>query len=88
VQAEALCAWARLHRLECGGSDRYRRALAGQWRFILDNMVDARHGGWFERTSRRGFRRRPLAKAHPWKACYHTTRALLEAARALREYPF
>ncbi|MFW6059584.1 MAG: AGE family epimerase/isomerase [Phycisphaeraceae bacterium] len=84
VQAEMLQALARMHALHGQADDRYRAALALQWQFVRDCIVDHRHGGWHETVDERGRLRSGQRKAHAWKAAYHETRALLNASRWLR----
>ena len=84
VQAEALNALARLHLIHARETDRYFHALHDVWRFAHRNQLDHRHHGWIERVSRNGRRSLAQMKAHAWKACYHETRALLDARDDLR----
>jgi mannobiose 2-epimerase len=65
-------------------TDRYHRAFLKQWDFIRTHMLDPRFGGWFPETERDGSLRGDGSKASPWKANYHTSRALMNVARMIR----
>ena len=78
AQAEALLGFAALWRST--GDERYARAAAEEWAFIRDHQIDRVHGGWYEEVGRP-----EMPKGHGWKAAYHDGRALLFAARILRQ---
>jgi mannobiose 2-epimerase len=83
TQAEGLNALALMHVKFGADTPRYREALLKQWSFITNHQIDATFGGWFNETTREG---KPLgdgAKVTPWKANYHTSRALMNVARLL-----
>jgi len=83
TQAEGLNALALLDRRFGRETDRYARALAAQWAFIERAMLDPEFGGWFAEAEPDGGRKGDGAKASPWKADYHTSRALMNVARLL-----
>ncbi|MBT8405089.1 MAG: AGE family epimerase/isomerase, partial [Gemmatimonadetes bacterium] len=80
VQAEALTCAARLSARSAGPPE-WAPPPQRIWRFIRDRVLDPVHGGWREYLSRQGKPVHPMDKAHPWKACYHELRALLEAEK-------
>ncbi|HWE39397.1 MAG TPA: AGE family epimerase/isomerase [Isosphaeraceae bacterium] len=84
TQAEGLNALLLMHTLYGETTDRYWAAFLKQWDFIARHQLDPDHGGWFGDVTREG---KPLgdgAKATPWKANYHTSRALMNVATMLR----
>jgi mannobiose 2-epimerase len=85
TQAEGLNALLILHRKFGDETDRYRKAFLKQWAFIERHMLDSEHGGWFGEVTRDGRLIGDGAKATPWKANYHTSRALMNVARMLGE---
>ncbi len=64
-------------------TDRYRTAFRKQWNFIEKHLLDPVHGGWFAETTRDGQLIGDGAKANPWKANYHTSRAMMNVATLL-----
>jgi len=46
-------------------------------------MIDPAHGGWFPETERDGTPRGDGVKANPWKANYHTSRAMMNVVNLL-----
>jgi len=85
TQAEGLNALLVLHKKYRGETDRYGRAFLKQWDFIERHMIDPEHGGWFMETTREGKLIGDGAKATPWKAAYHTSRALMNVAALIGE---
>jgi mannobiose 2-epimerase len=83
TQAEGLNALAMLDRKYGRETDRYSQALAAQWKFIERGLIDPEFGGWYAEAERDGRRRGDGAKASPWKADYHTSRARMNVARLL-----
>lgn len=75
----ALLLFARLYPAE----PVYKEAFIKQWAYIKDNLIDREHGGWYWS----GLDKQPEAKtrnkAHPWKSCYHTGRALMNVLEML-----
>ena len=71
---------------EFGDADgRYAAALEQTWRFIVDHQIDAKNGGWFLGTAADGrVGPRGSDKSTNWKSSYHTARAMINAADALR----
>ena len=82
TEAEGLNALMVMHKKYGKETDRYLRAFRKQWDFIRSHMLDPKHGGWFAETERDG---QPAsataAKANPWMANYHTSRAMMNVAR-------
>jgi mannobiose 2-epimerase len=64
-------------------TDRYRTAFHKQWDFIDKHLLDPEHGGWYSETTREGKLIGDGAKAGPWKANYHTSRAMMNVATLL-----
>lgn len=85
TQAEGLNTLLLLHRRYGGRTDRYWRAFLRQWDFIERHLIDPEHGGWFEVATRAGELIGDGRKANPWKANYHTARALMGVARRLAD---
>lgn len=83
TQAEGLNALLLMHRKYGGETDRYATAFLQQWRFIERHLIDGEYGGWYEATTRDGRLIGDGRKAQPWKANYHTSRALMNVARWL-----
>jgi mannobiose 2-epimerase len=85
TQAEGLNALLLMHARYRGETDRYGRAFLKQWSFIEAHQLDPVHGGWFMDTTREGTLRGDGRKATPWKANYHTSRALMNVSKMLGE---
>lgn len=83
--AEGLNALLFMHRKYGDRTDRYWQAFLKQWEFIEKHLVDPVHGGWYAETTSDGKLQGDGAKANPWKANYHTSRALMNVARMLVE---
>jgi len=83
TQAEGLNALLVMDKKFGGKSDRYARAFQKQWDFIRAHMLDPAHGGWFAATERDGTLHGDGAKANPWKANYHTSRAMMNVVNLL-----
>ena len=56
-------------------------AAADVWQFIDRELLDHARGGWRRSAGDAG----EAGKSGPWKAAYHTTRSLLDAADILRD---
>ncbi|GAC1346578.1 MAG: hypothetical protein NVSMB14_09540 [Isosphaeraceae bacterium] len=85
TQAEGLNVLALLHKKHQDKTNRYAKAFVKQWDFIEKHMLDPKDGGWFMETTREGKLRGDGRKATPWKANYHTSRALMNTATLLGE---
>jgi mannobiose 2-epimerase len=85
TEAEGLHALAVMHKKFGGMSDRYATAFRKQWDFIRRHMLDPAHGGWFGETKREGTLHGDGSKANPWKANYHTSRAMMNVATLLAD---
>jgi mannobiose 2-epimerase len=85
TQAEGLNALLLMHRKYGGETDRYWEAFRKQWAFIESNQLDPEHGGWFGEVTREGRLIGEGRKATPWKANYHTARAMMNVSRMLGE---
>jgi mannobiose 2-epimerase len=83
TQAEGLNALLLLHQKYGAHTDRYWKAFLKQWDFIEQHLLDPIHGGWFAETTRDGKLIGDGGKANPWKANYHTSRALMNVATML-----
>ena len=83
TQAEGLNALLVMDKKYGGKTDRYARAFQKQWDFIQAHMIDPAHGGWFPETQRDGTLHGDGAKANPWKANYHTSRAMMNVVNLL-----
>ena len=83
TQAEGLNALDMMNRRFGDGTDRYAEAFRKQWAFITAHQIDKEHGGWFGETTREGRLLGDGAKATPWKANYHTGRAMMNVGRAV-----
>ena len=88
TQAEGLNALLLMHRKYADQTDRYWKAFSKQWDFIEKHLVDPIHGGWYAETTREGELKGDGAKANPWKANYHTARAMMNVARMLGQPAF
>jgi mannose/cellobiose epimerase-like protein (N-acyl-D-glucosamine 2-epimerase family) len=83
TEAEGLNALLVMHHKFGTRTDRYSKAFRKQWDFIEKHMIDPVHGGWFAETARDGTLIGDGAKANPWKANYHTSRALMNVSTLL-----
>jgi cellobiose epimerase len=85
TQAEGLNALLLMHRQFGATTDRYWKAFLKQWDFIEKHLLDPVYGGWYSETTREGRLIGDGAKANPWKANYHTSRALMNVAEMLSQ---
>jgi cellobiose epimerase len=85
TEAEGLNALLLLDQKYGKGTDRYWKAFLKQWGFIEKHMLDPQHGGWYSETTENGTLSGGDGKANPWKANYHTSRALMNVARMLKQ---
>lgn len=85
TQAEGLNALLLMHKKFGMVTDRYMNAFLKQWAFIEAHQIDSTHGGWFGEVTREGDLIGEGRKATPWKANYHTSRALMNVAEMLGE---
>jgi cellobiose epimerase len=83
--AEGLNALLLMHRKFGDRTQRYWKAFLKQWDFIEKHLLDPIHGGWYSETTREGKLSGDGSKANQWKANYHTSRALMNVARMLRD---
>jgi mannobiose 2-epimerase len=83
TEAEGLNALLLLHQKYSAHTNRYEKAFLKQWNFIEKHMLDPDSGGWYAETTRDGKLIGDGAKANPWKANYHTSRALMNVANQL-----
>ncbi len=83
TEAEGLNALLVMDRKYGGKTDRYARAFHKQWNFIRAHLIDPVHGGWFPETLRDGTLHGDGAKASPWKANYHNSRAMMNVVKLL-----
>jgi mannobiose 2-epimerase len=85
TQAEGLNALLLMHTRYGKTTDRYGKAFLKQWEFIRQHLIDPKYGGWFTETTREGALVGDGRKATPWKANYHTSRALMNVRTMLAE---
>ncbi|MFO0908035.1 MAG: AGE family epimerase/isomerase [Isosphaeraceae bacterium] len=83
TQAEGLNVLLLMHKRFRKQTDRYGKAFLDQWRFIEAHQIDRVHGGWYQDTTREGALIGNGQKASPWKANYHTGRALMNVVTML-----
>ena len=83
TQAEGLNALLVMDRRFGRQTGRYRAAFLKQWDFIDKHLIDPVHGGWFAETTREGKLIGDGGKANPWKANYHSGRAMMNVASML-----
>jgi mannobiose 2-epimerase len=83
TEAEGLNALLVMDRKYGKDTNRYKDAFRKQWDFIEKHLLDPVHGGWFAETTRDGTLIGDGAKANPWKANYHTARAMMNVATLL-----
>jgi mannobiose 2-epimerase len=83
TQAEGLNALLLMHLKHGEQTDRYWKAFRKQWAFIQTRMIDPVHGGWYWETTREGTPSGESRKVTPWKANYHTGRALMNVSKML-----
>ena len=80
AQAEGLVGFVNAYQLT--GNASYLDTTYLVWQFILDQIVDAEHGGWFwGRDGENGLLTGP--KAGSWKTPYHNGRACFELLQRL-----
>lgn len=85
TQAEGLNALVVMDQLFGKADPRYARAASMQWDFIAKHQLDPEHGGWFGEVTREGKLIGDGRKANPWKANYHTGRAMMNVVRMLEK---
>lgn len=85
TQAEGLNALLLMHHKFGEQTDRYGKAFLKQWEFIRAHQLDRELGGWFGEVTREGKLIGDGRKANPWKANYHTGRAMMNVVRTLDE---
>jgi mannobiose 2-epimerase len=83
TEAEGLNALLVMDRKYGRQTDRYRKAFGKQWDFIEKHLLDPVLGGWYSETTQDGQLIGDGAKANPWKANYHTSRAMMNVAGLL-----
>ncbi len=68
----------------------YFERFTQQWNFINTYIIDHEHGGVYSYSIERDDRSKTGSKANPWKGPYHTSRALMNCVKMLRdgELPF
>lgn len=76
VQAEGVVGFYNAFQLS--GQNRFASASRNLWSYILDKLIDRKHGDWYKRLSRDGIPDGDRFKAGPWECPYHHSRACLE----------
>jgi mannobiose 2-epimerase len=84
-QAEAVVGFYNAWQLT--GDRAFRRAAARCWQFIMDRVVDHKHGEWFWCIRPDGTPDRSQPKVSPWKCPYHNSRCCLEIIRRTQTEP-
>lgn len=85
AQAETLHALAFAIEQFGDPEGRYLAALQQTWQFILKHQIDPTHGGWYLAVSAAGeVGPGGSVKSMNWKSSYHSARAMMNAADALR----
>lgn len=81
VQAEAMVGF--MNAFQIGGNSIFLDKLAEIWRYTQKELIDHTDGEWFWGKTEKGDLMPDREKAGPWKAPYHSIRALVECiARA------
>jgi mannobiose 2-epimerase len=81
-QAEAIVGFLNAYQLN--GDPRFLDASLASWRFVQEQLVDEKHGEWFQAGDEAG-RSHDREKAGPWKTPYHNGRACLEVMERIRK---
>ncbi len=81
TQAEGLNALMLMHETYGKQDPRYWRAFLHQWAMIDSLLIDPKDGGWYEQVL--GDKLDSASKLNPWKASYHSVRAMLNVSDAL-----
>ena len=84
AEAEALNALLLMHELYGKQSPKYWDYFTKQWAFIRDHQIDPKDGGWYNEVGRDGTVKK-ADKIQPWKASYHSGRAMMNASDALQK---
>ena len=82
AQAESLNALLLMHEKYGKEDSKYWKAFVQQWRWIQTKQIDAKTGGWYYDIGADGKVKRPELIG-PWKAAYHTSRAMLNVSDRL-----
>lgn len=82
AQAESLNSLLLMHERYGKETSVYWERFLQQWQFICAHSLDSKYRGWFRTVTEEGA---PLetAKGTPWKAAYHSGRALLNVSDRL-----
>lgn len=54
------------------------------WAYTKDNILDKKHGGWYQGGIDEQPEMKTALKAHIWKVCYHESRSLMHCIERLR----
>jgi len=57
---------------------RYKTAAQAMWKYIQEQMIDHKRGGWYNAGLDVDPANEFKDKAHQWKSCYHDGRALMQ----------
>ncbi|MCF8226287.1 MAG: AGE family epimerase/isomerase [Bacteroidales bacterium] len=75
-QAEAVVGYYNAYRIS--GDEKFLSASLNNWKFIKENIIDAKNGEWHWSVNRNGTPKVNEQKAGFWKCPYHNSRACLE----------
>lgn len=86
AQAEGLNALLLMHERYGNETSLYWKCFLKQWNFIRTGCIDSKYGGWLGLVGEDGsLLATGTGKGHPWKAAYHTGRALMNVADLLNQ---
>jgi mannobiose 2-epimerase len=83
AQADGLRALLAMAGLHPGDAIGYALHFERLWRYVNDNLIDAKRGGWFSAGLDTNPEARKRPKATAWKDASHEIEALLECLRML-----
>ena len=87
TEAEGLNSLVLMNKRHGNTTKRYADAFERQWAFIARHQLDREEGGWFGEVTREGKPMGDRSQANPWKANYHTSRAMMNVVRMLADTP-
>jgi len=63
------------------GETAYQTAFQNMWKYIRNEIIDPRYGGWYNSGLDKNPENKTFRKAHAWKSCYHDGRALFQVVQ-------